>query len=105
MRVDTVGYPMPLNIDRPEWVESAACYGIGWDLFFPDRPDAKKSIAKAKKICDGCPVIGPCLEYALETNSPGIWAGTGPRERQSILDRRMTHPNARFRSPDERINK
>ena len=105
MRVDAVGDSMPLNIDRPDWVESAACYGIGWDLFFPDRPDAKKSIAKAKKICDGCPVAADCLEYAIATDSPGIWAGTGPRERATIVWGRMTHPTAIVRKPDERTAK
>lgn len=89
MRLDTLERPMPLNIDRPEWVEQAACYGIGTDIFFPDRPDAKKAIQKAKKVCDGCPVAQPCLAYAIETNSPGIWAGTGPRERAAIADRTL----------------
>lgn len=82
---------MPLNVDRPEWVEQAACYGMGWELFFPDRPDAKKSIAKAQKVCAGCPVIGPCLDYAIETDSPGIWAGMGPRQRRTIALQRMRH--------------
>lgn len=89
MRLATLVTEMPLNIDRPDWVENAACYGIGWEIFFPERPDAKRYIAKAKKICDKCPVAAQCLEYAIETNSPGIWAGTGPRERQAIIDRRL----------------
>lgn len=89
MRLDALVTSMPLNIDRPEWVEQAACYGIGTDLFFPDRPDAKKSIEKAKRICDGCTVRADCLAYAIETNSPGIWAGTGPRERAAIADRNL----------------
>lgn len=81
---------MPLNILKPEWVEDAACYGMGWDLFFPDRPDSKKAIEKAKKVCAGCPVKAQCLDYAIETDSPGIWAGLGPRQRRTIAYERMT---------------
>ena len=90
MWLDTVGYSVPLNIYKPEWMTDAECLSAPIELFFPERPDAYKAIQKARKICDGCPVRLPCLEYALETGSVGIWAGTGPRERATILWNRAT---------------
>ena len=32
---------------------------------------------EAKRICQACPVVGPCLQWALETREPyGVWGGT-----------------------------
>ncbi|NBU23917.1 MAG: WhiB family transcriptional regulator [Actinobacteria bacterium] len=55
-------------------------------LFYPeDFPDPEhRAIATrtAKKVCQQCPIIEQCFEYALETNQEfGIWGGTSPNER------------------------
>ena len=42
-------------------------------LFFSDQLD---QIARAKAICQECPVIEPCLDGALERREPwGVWGG------------------------------
>lgn len=71
------------------------------DLKFPSLPDAAckdLSLAEseivffhsrpsyAKKIyCDTCPVKAECLQWALDTDAYGTWAGTGRKERLVIL--------------------
>lgn len=39
-------------------------------------------IQQAKQICSGCEVKEPCLQYALENESHGIWGGMSETERQ-----------------------
>lgn len=77
--LDTLFAP---RADRP-WVAEAACKDRpgGYQLFFPD--DA--AVAEiALRICDGCPVKAPCLDYAIEYNERGIWGGTSERGREQI---------------------
>lgn len=65
-----------------EWVEDAACLGIGTWLFFPDQAG---SLREAKKICARCPVTKECLAYADSMNEgqyAGIWGGTTEGQRR-----------------------
>jgi WhiB family redox-sensing transcriptional regulator len=64
--------------------EPVACTGM-WPLFFAPAGEsfAEKVIREqqAKALCDACPVLGPCLEYALATGQrEGIWAGLNEEE-------------------------
>jgi len=62
--------------ERPAgWERHAACReaGVPTSLFFSEDLG---DIAAAKRICAGCPVLGRCLEEALERNEPwGVWGG------------------------------
>lgn len=51
------------------------------DWWFPERGE---STAPAKAICARCPVIEPCLQWALENREEGIWGGTSGRERRGV---------------------
>jgi WhiB family redox-sensing transcriptional regulator len=46
----------------------------------------------ARRVCDGCPVKEPCLEYALHNRiDHGVWGGASERERRRIArQRRVT---------------
>jgi hypothetical protein len=47
---------------------------------------------RARTLCAGCPVIGECLELALQTPSArryGIWGGTSEWERLAIRAARL----------------
>ena len=91
------GYPRPgtaaIRGDLG-WQDQAACKGRG-DLFFG--PDNEKPAAtearerRAKRICSGCPVRTPCLEYA-ESLDPdvryhGVFGGFGEKDRESLRRR------------------
>jgi WhiB family redox-sensing transcriptional regulator len=53
-------------------------------VFFPD-PGERGKVARAKRICAGCPVRAACLADALDTPSGqdyGIRGGTTREERR-----------------------
>ncbi|MGH2748509.1 MAG: WhiB family transcriptional regulator [Actinomycetota bacterium] len=76
------------------WQERAACRDYDNTLFFgPDQgePELEKQAreARAKAVCQRCPVSEPCLEFAIETNQKyGIWGGLTDKERASLKRRR-----------------
>ena len=88
-----------------EWRSSGACLAADPDLFFPVAVGtaAGKETSRALRICDSCAVKRQCLEFAMETNeATGIWGGTTPDERISVLRaRRARRPGRRgpHRSP------
>lgn len=75
----------------PEWHYQAACDNADDVTFFGKPTDDHKlqltvtQIAKARKICDGCPVWEICLTHALTfPENAGVWAGTSATERYKI---------------------
>jgi len=71
-----------LAVDELAWQDYGNCRGADADLFFPERG---ASTRRAKAICDGCPVRGECLDYALAHGEKfGIWGGLSERERRRV---------------------
>ncbi|MFF4833360.1 WhiB family transcriptional regulator [Streptomyces sp. NPDC001315] len=71
-----------------EWLRSAACVGEDPELFFPvgSTGPALRDIAAAKRVCARCPVITPCLAFALSSGqASGVWGGTAEEERAALL--------------------
>ena len=61
------------------WRSAAACAGLGTAVFYDPRA---RSIATAKRICDGCPVVDDCAERARTVGEQfGIWGGQTEAER------------------------
>ncbi len=80
--------PPPI-IDRWDWQLGAACRGMDSSLFFA--PDGERARArnrrtiKAKAICNGCPALNDCRNYALASGeTSGIWGGLTEDERAPI---------------------
>lgn len=84
-----------LRVDET-WQTKAACRGPQAAVFFPpsqfERKDEKlEREQRAKDICAGCGVKGPCLEYAVSIREPhGIWGGLNEVERKQLLTVRST---------------
>jgi WhiB family redox-sensing transcriptional regulator len=79
------------------WLTGAACRHHDPELFFPVSVGraAVSQVAKAKRICDCCPVARQCLEYALQTGQPfGVWGGTTENERRVIRRSRRRRDGA-----------
>jgi len=77
-----------------EWMAAGKCNDIPPSTFFPSDG---VGVDAARKICEGCPVKSPCLEYALINRiDHGVWGGTSERERRRIL--RQRRQSARSRS-------
>ena len=80
--------------DQHDRQEQAACRDYDNVLFFgPDQGESEiekqAREARAKVVCQSCPVAEPCLEFAMETNQKyGIWGGLTDKERASLKRRR-----------------
>lgn len=75
-----------------DWRQRAACRDEDPELFFPigDMGPARAQIEEAKQVCRRCPVIEPCLQWALETGQDaGIWGGMTEDERRALKRRRL----------------
>ena len=64
------------------WRREALCAEVDPDLFFPEH--SGEHGREAKKICAGCEVREPCLEYALYRPEWGIWGGKSANERKAM---------------------
>ncbi|WP_441959083.1 WhiB family transcriptional regulator [Mycolicibacterium houstonense] len=74
-----------------DWRSRGSCRGVDPMVFYgPDRERAaarRRRVAKAKAICQSCPVRTTCLTQSLEYAEPyGVWGGTTSDERSSILE-------------------
>lgn len=81
------------NTDTWDWQLHGACRGMNSEYFFhsdAERGRARDSReAKAKQICQDCPVMTQCREHALSVQEAyGIWGGLGENERREIIANR-----------------
>jgi len=80
-----------------DWRHHAACQDEDPELFFPigNTGPALVQIEEAKLVCQRCPVLEPCLQWALESGQDaGVWGGLSEDERRD-LKRRNTLVRAR----------
>lgn len=54
------------------WMNKAECKGQPLELFILEKG---YSAREAQKYCRRCPVRQDCLEYAIRTQSVGVWGG------------------------------
>ncbi len=72
----------------PKFKNKPACEGTDTDMWFPYKQGEYKEQQLLFRICNGCPAKAECLEYALEYNVDGYWAGTTDRHRKLIRRQR-----------------
>lgn len=76
--MSALGRPCAPPINDPVYIRDHA------DSFYP----RKKFYDQAAKLCIGCPVVNQCLQYAIDHREmDGIWGGTTPKQRATILRR------------------
>ena len=63
----------------PKFKNKPACEGTDNEMWFPHKQGEYKEQQLLFRICNGCPAKAECLEYALEWNVDGYWAGTTDR--------------------------
>jgi len=67
-------------VNRPQWMQRAACRGMSIDTFYLVEGDGDP--VEAKAICAVCPVVDECLAYAVDRpESFGVWGGVAPKKR------------------------
>jgi Transcription factor WhiB/Helix-turn-helix domain len=76
-------YPAP---DRyPDALRDAACRDADHELFTVDmRSRSRLKAARAQTICDSCPVLMICREYAMANEPFGFWGGMDAYERLEL---------------------
>jgi WhiB family redox-sensing transcriptional regulator len=83
--IRTNPFRAPQQEPEPEaWQSWASCSETDPEAFFPEkgRPDTAR---EAKRVCDGCPVVQECLDFAVKRDLRfGIWGGMTERERRSL---------------------
>ena len=80
-----------------DWRHHAACQDEDPELFFPigNTGPALVQIEEAKVVCQRCPVLEPCLQWALDSGQDaGVWGGLSEDERRA-LKRRTARVRAR----------
>jgi WhiB family redox-sensing transcriptional regulator len=70
------------------------CQETDPEAFYAEKGDWG-SIRQAKKLCESCPVIKECGEYAIAAMEPyGVWGGLTPRERVALRGLGRGRPKA-----------
>ncbi|WP_258314800.1 WhiB family transcriptional regulator [Streptomyces sp. Act143] len=72
--------------DLWDWQQEAACRGMDLSVFFSppyERGEARhRREARARAVCDACPVRVPCGRFALATQQDyGVWGGLTESDR------------------------
>jgi hypothetical protein len=63
------------------------------ELWFPERSNQYMKIAAiAKQLCQTCPLMYECADYAIGTDVEGIWGGTDEKQRKAIQKARGIEP-------------
>ncbi len=76
-----------IDWDEEDWRDEAACRNADLEFFFPIGVTgiAVDQIDAAKRVCQMCDAVEPCLEFALATNQEsGVWGGTSEEERRKL---------------------
>ncbi len=69
-----------------DWRANALCQQTDPEVFFPHK---NSTSLVAKRICNLCPVMAECREYALGHDERyGVWGGCSANERREIRRRR-----------------
>jgi WhiB family redox-sensing transcriptional regulator len=79
----------PIVDDAQNWRHDASCAQTDPEAFFVGKGGDPRP---AKKICNLCPVVEPCLMHALQRGEAGIWGGTTERERRHLAKERGIAP-------------
>ena len=79
-----------------EWQFQGLCRTTNPDIFFHPEgergPSRRRREARAKAICEQCPVLRECREHALAVHEPyGVWGGMTEEERDEVY-RRLARP-------------
>lgn len=64
-----------------QWMEEGICNyenrGLFYSLYIGEQREAVK-------ICQKCPIIDKCREYAITNNEIGVWGGTTEKQRRKL---------------------
>lgn len=79
---------MARNALSEKWMDEANCVGTDPEAWFPGKGGRLTGIQR--RVCDACPVIDLCLDYALANKLRGIWGGTTEVQRRTLRKTTVT---------------
>lgn len=80
-----------MRYDEVDW-EQAACRGIGSDMFFIENNNvARTYMPTIRRMCNGCPILSECAEYAIWNEMHGVWAGMTAGQRLLARQKARRH--------------
>lgn len=76
-----------------EWQYQGLCRTTNPEIFFHPEgergPARRRRDARAKALCQQCPVVRQCAEHALSVREPyGVWGGMTEDDREAIYQER-----------------
>jgi WhiB family redox-sensing transcriptional regulator len=75
---------LPPRWAQQDWMARGSCHGHT-SVFFPpyaERPQARaRREAQARLVCQSCPVLETCRDYAREHREYGFWGGESEDDR------------------------
>lgn len=81
----------------PRWMAAAACLDADPELFYPTATDPS-AYDEARAICEACPVLQACRDFAMATEPlrgrHGMLGGLTPEERHKLYRRNTRTPSA-----------
>ena len=89
----------PADRDRGDWRILGSCRNVESSLFFSPEGergrDRARREARAKRVCQDCPVLTECREYALAVAEPyGTWGGMSENDRRRHIRPRQREGRA-----------
>ncbi len=78
------GVDLPARWTQQSWMQDGVCHGRTALFFAPhaERPQARvRREARARLVCQTCPVIFECRRYARLHLEYGVWGGETEEER------------------------
>ncbi|WP_141566376.1 WhiB family transcriptional regulator [Pseudonocardia sp. N23] len=101
-RVDSGGTPTRVvrTDGVKQWRDGAVCRSVDPELFFPVAEHGSRRSAaeqRAKQVCARCPVLAPCLAWALAELPHGVAGGLNEQERSSLRSVGADQPSRLFR--------
>jgi WhiB family transcriptional regulator, redox-sensing transcriptional regulator len=75
---------LPKQVSPPDfWQETAACYGLDPEIFFPT---TEEEAGLALSYCGLCGVREKCLAWAIQNGERyGVWGGTTEQHRRRLI--------------------
>lgn len=85
-----------LNHTMPSWMERGRCKDMDQSIFYGDEDRSGKArhhpnltvdeVARARRICNACPVQMQCLDHAIRNREEfGIWGGSTAGQRRNWI--------------------
>ena len=83
----------------PSFFDKGACIGADSRIF----DDYSKHHDLAAKVCSSCPIRQQCLNWAIENEQYGFWAGTTPAMRSRMRSKKVVDITVKVKQTEKEL--